>query len=450
MGFSAQAEAACVIVAALAAGSHPAVAAAVQAATGTEQAVNAAAGAGQAVKTAAAGQSLPFVGAGWELKGAGAAFGRVDGRDVLSIETGFAYRRDVRLQDGTIDFEVQLTRRRSFVYVMFRMADDREYEELYLRPHKSSLPDAVQYAPVYQGASQWQLYHGPGATAPVPFEPGAWTRVRVVLSGQKAALFVSDLKKPALVVERLARPAAAGYLALRAFAPPGSGSGPVARFANVRITPETPAYDFASTASGEAPDRAARGAGPDAVEPGVVRVWSVSRAFDPPKPARGVEALPGPGLLGEWAPVEALPSGLVELHRHVKLPAPGARDVAAVARVRVRAATPGLRRLELGFSDVATVFLNGRPLVQVDAHYSFDEPRQEGLVHYGQASVFLPLEQGDNELAVLVSDSFGGWALMGRFADASGLEIEALKGVRHATAGHNPGVGRKIARALAP
>jgi hypothetical protein len=89
----------------------------------------------------------------------------------------------------------------------------------------------------------------------------------------------------------------------------------------------------------------------------------------------------------------------------------------------VRAEAGGLRRLDLGFSDVATVFLNGRPLVRADAHYSYDNPRQEGLIHFGQATLFLPLAKGDNELAVLVADAFGGWGLMGRFTDNSGLEI---------------------------
>src|SRR5689334_16586665 len=96
---------------------------------------------------AAAQQPLPLTDGGWDLKGPSAVVERVDGRDVLSVENGVAYRRDVKLQDGTIDFDVQLTRRRSFVYVMFRMADDRELEEMYLRPHKSALPDAIQYAP---------------------------------------------------------------------------------------------------------------------------------------------------------------------------------------------------------------------------------------------------------------------------------------------------------------
>jgi len=368
-------------------------------------------------------QPLPLTAdGGWELRG-GAKLERLDGRDVLSVESGLAYKRDVRLQDGTIDFDVQLTRRRSFVYLMFRMQDDREFEEIYLRPHKSSLPDAVQYAPVYQGASAWQLYHGPGATAAVTFEPGAWTHVRLVLQGQKAALFVGDTKEPALVVQQLARDAAPGYLALRGFAPPGTGAGPIARYANVSVKPGVTAYDFVPAVAKTAPDQAAPAAWAAPLPaPGSVRAWAVSRAI--PVPGDGPAAeLPARDALSPLTTVEARPSGLVELHRHVKLLSPDKRDVAAVARVNVRAAAAGVRRLDLGFSDVATVFLNGRPLFKGDAHYSFDDPRQEGLVHYGQAALFLPLEQGDNDLAVLVSDAFGGWGLMARFPDPSGLEV---------------------------
>jgi hypothetical protein len=367
-------------------------------------------GAGSARLASAQAQPLPLTDGGWELKGPSVKLERYDSRDVLTVENGFAYRRDVRLQDGTVDFDVQVTRRRSFVYLMFRMADDREYEDLYLRPHKSSLPDAIQYAPVYQGASAWQLYHGPGATSAVTFEPGSWTHVRLVLQGEKAAVFVGDLAKPALVIPRLARPVAPGYLALRGFAPPGSGSGPIARSANVSIQPGAAPFDFSASTR----DAAA----------GSVRAWSVSRAFAVPKDV-AVPTLPAPDVLGAFQTIEALPSGLVELHRHVKLPAADSREAAAVARIRLRAASAGIRRLDLGFSDVATVFLNGRPLFRSDAHYSFDNPRQEGLIHYGQATVFLPLEKGDNDLAILVSDDFGGWGLMGRFPDSTGLEVTA-------------------------
>jgi hypothetical protein len=33
------------------------------------------------------------------------------------------------------------------------------------------------------------------------------------------------------------------------------------------------------------------------------------------------------------------------------------------------------------------------------------------------------LTAGDNELAVIVADAFGGWGLMGRFPDPAGLEL---------------------------
>jgi hypothetical protein len=59
-----------------------------------------------------------------------------------------------------------------------------------------------------------------------------------------------------------------------------------------------------------------------------------------------------------------------------------------------------------------------------DASYSFDTPRREGLIGFDQARLYLPLVAGDNEVAVLVSDVFGGWGLMGRFVGAPGLTID--------------------------
>lgn len=361
---------------------------------------------------AGAVQKLPFSDGGWELQGEKTAVEPFDGRDTLRVETGWAYRRGVRLEDGTIDFDVQLTRRRSFVYLAFRMASDGENEEIYLRPHKSGLPDALQYAPVWQRSSAWQLHHGPGGTAAVAFEPGTWTHVRLVLQGRRAALFVGDLGKPALVVPHLAREPQAGYIAVRGFLPQGvAGEGPIARFANVEIRPGEVAYDF-SALPADSP----------ATAPGVVPAWAVSRAWVPSEHAW--RELPAADKLGALERLEAEPSGLLELHRFVKLPEKS-RAAEAVARVRVRAAAAGSYAFDLGFSDRVTVFVNGRPLFTADASYSFDAPRREGLVGYDQARLYLPLAAGDNELALVLADFFGGWGLMGRFPEPDGLTLDA-------------------------
>ena len=354
---------------------------------------------------------LPFGEAGWELKGE-AAVETFDGRETLRVDTGWAYRRDVRLEDGTIEMDVQLTRRRSFVYLAFRMADDREYEEVYLRPHKPDLPDALQYAPVYQGQSAWQLYHGPGGTAAVPFEPGAWTHVRLVLQGRRAALYVGGGQKPALVVPRLGHVPRAGYIALRAFLPAGvTGSGPIARYSNVVVRPGVVPVDLAALP-----------APPPAPEPGAFGAWAVSNAI-PALADEGTPLRPEDAAVGAYRRVETLPGGLLELHRVVQAPE-GSREMTAAARVRIHAERPGRRPLDLGFSDRATVFLNGEPLFRGEASYSY-AGRREGLIGYEQARLYLPLRAGENELLVVVSDSFGGMGLMGRFADPAGLVVEA-------------------------
>ncbi len=356
-------------------------------------------------------QSLPFAGGGWELKG-DAVVEAFEGRDTLRVGDGWAWRRDVKLEDGTIDFDLQMSRRRSFLYLAFRMQDDREYEEVYLRAHKSELPDAVQYAPVYQGQSAWQLHHGPGKTAAVRFEPGRWTPVRLVLKGNRAALFVGDLDRPALVVPHLARDPRPGFIALRAFAPPGTpGTETIARFANVRVQAGAPPVDLAALDVPLPPE-----------EPARVRAWAIAGPLAR-TPADGVPRPPDLAPPLAYRRVDAGPSGLVEMHRHVALPE-GSRELTAAARVLVRAAQAGTRAFDLGFSDRATVFLRGRPVFHGEASYSY-AGRREGLIGFEQARLYLPLEAGDNELVVVLGDSFGGMGIMGRFPDGAGLAVEA-------------------------
>jgi hypothetical protein len=369
-----------------------------------------------AIAQTASDRPLPFDKA-WELEGEGTAIAKEDGRDVLQMTTGFAHRRDVKFQDGTIDFEVQVTRRRSFVYVNFRAQSEGEHEEFYLRPHKSELPDALQYAPAWQGRSAWQLYHGPGGTAAIAFQPGVWTRGRIVLQGEHAALFLGDLSKPALLVPKLGREPRAGFISLGSFVPAGTpGSGPSAKFANLVLRPDVVDFNFPAAIAAQ------KAAAPVATpKPLVISSWDVSKPFVP-KPDAGA-ALPGPNVTGEFKRLPAEESGLLQFYRHVPVAA-DTRTAAAVARVRLKAASAGTCALDLGFSDIATVFVNGRPHVQLDASYSFDRPRREGLIGFDQARLFLPLQSGENELSILLTDSFGGWGLMARIVGCDGVTLD--------------------------
>ena len=105
---------------------------------------------------------------------------------------------------------------------------------------------------------------------------------------------------------------------------------------------------------------------------------------------------------------------------HVQRPAPSA---AILARQLVVSDRARAIRLRLGWSDFVTVFVNGRPLFAGDAHYSFDQPRQEGLIGLHQATLWLPLERGANEVLFALGDSFGGWGLIGQLEPTPGVTL---------------------------
>lgn len=358
-------------------------------------------------------RELPFTDAAWKTTDPKARVESLGGRNALRLTTGMSIRRDVDLTDGTIEFDLWSTGERAFAYLHFRMQSEAESEAIYFRLHKSRLPDAIQYDPFYQKLGNWQLFHGPESTAAADLQAGRWMHVRLVLSGEKAALFLGDSREPALVVPRLARGGKGGFIALRSFlgANIQGDVEPPSSFANVVVRPDVVDFDFSNVVEKPAP-----------ALPGLVTQYRFSPAFSPAEgPLRVL-----PATLGApegWQLVKSLKSGLVVIGSQVRIP-DGLKRYGTVAAFRVRAAQSGVRRLRLGFSDEVSVFLNGQLLFSGDQRYIFNFPRQEGLIHLDQASLYLPLKQGDNEIRLAISEVFGGWGVVAQFEDPSGLTFE--------------------------
>ena len=356
------------------------------------------------------GTAIAFDPATWELSG-DAAIETSDSGGTLSVASGRAVHRDLMMADGTIEFDLEVTPHRSFVFVAFRVEERGEHEEIYFRPHKSMLPDAIQYTPAYLGRGQWQLYHDTHSTAAAPLPAGEPIRVKIAIEGQLGVVWVGDMEEPRLRFF-LARPRAEGRLALSSFRPAGGPEGvPMARFSNLTIRPgEVDASPLFVAEAFQVPR-------------GRVSHWSLSPAFAPPEGA--VRELPAATLAADgWRRVGATPrGGFVEIERHVTRPE-GADRATVLARLTIAAEKAATHRLDLGFSDEVSVFLNGRLIVSANDDYSFNEPRRQGLLTLDQLAVYLPLAEGDNELVVAVTDRFGGWGLAGRFENVDGLTIE--------------------------
>ena len=90
------------------------------------------------------------------------------------------------MRDGVIDVDVATPASRGFFGIQFRIASDGANAEwVYLRQHKSGLPDAMQYTPVLNTGLNWQIYNGPGFTGAVDIPKDVWFHLRL-RSGRRA------------------------------------------------------------------------------------------------------------------------------------------------------------------------------------------------------------------------------------------------------------------------
>ena len=112
----------------------------------------------------AAAETVGFDSSRWVMTSAEAS--EHLGRECLA---GFAYLKDVDLASGIVEVDVAVDGSRSYPGIVFHMRSPRDFEEIYVRPHRAGLyPDAVQYMPVINGIGCWQK------TPPTLFGPLIW------------------------------------------------------------------------------------------------------------------------------------------------------------------------------------------------------------------------------------------------------------------------------------
>jgi hypothetical protein len=355
---------------------------------------------------AAAGQrrAVPFAPELWRVHAVESRFEDHLGRPSLYLRGGIATVAGARLADGVVEVDVAASGARGFMGAIWRVQDRKNYEEFYLRPHQSGNPDATQYAPVFNGISGWQLYHGERYAAPVSHHPGQWVRLRILFAGRRAEIHLGDPRPPLLSVGELKRDVA-----------PGGVGVAVLPFAGAHFSE----FAFAETASpawqGPPP------APPPDPEPGVISCWSVSDAFPERRLAGGGDLAAGDlaGLAWHRLPTES--SGLANLARVQGIA--GGRNT-AFARLVIVADRARNVRLDFGFSDRVRVYLNRRPLFAGDDTYRSRDDRFLGSIGYFDA-LYLPLAAGENELLLAVAEDLGGWGVQARLADLAGLTLKA-------------------------
>jgi len=339
--------------------------------------------------------SVPFSSTRWKITGQEAVQEEYQGKQCLKLTNGRAILQDANFKNGIIEFDIAVTQARYFPGMGFRMQDENNTEEFYLRPHQSGNPDAMQYYPEYNGDGAWQLYYGEGFNNPhkIPFD--RWLHIKMLVKNTMAEVYFDDERQPVLFIKKLYRPIAEGMIALENVWPVA------ARFADFKYT----ATDDVTLASAPKPDAP--------LIAGVFTYWQVSTPFDE-------KLLAGKTLLAEadtnglnWQTMYADDRDVVDLSK-LNGTAPSKNTV--FAKLVIVSSQAHVQKFTFGFSDRARVYCNGKLLYWGSDVFQSRDYRFLGTMGYWDA-VYLDLKEGKNEVWIAISEDYGGWGVMAKLED---------------------------------
>lgn len=328
-------------------------------------------------------------------------FREIAGRKALCLE-GVALLKSELLSEGAILVDVASTGERQFAGVVFRADDAANFEEAYLRTHKSRQPDAIQYTPVMNGETNWQLFRQFQAMA--DFGDQQWVTLRVDFRTDSALVSAYGASEMQLRIDRLVRGGEGQRLGLNSLGG--------ACFSNLRLSRQPRQTAIAPAA-------------PTPVPAGTITSWALS-------PATPFEAFaplpPEPGA--DWNVVKAEDDGvlLISRHRSKAVSALYERNSIDVVHAGVSLRSESQQTVELEFdaSDRSRIYLNGRALAEFDNAFRAKGPLFRGDFGMAQQKLFLPLEKGANSLVFAVAERANGWGLSARLVDPTGIEVSPL------------------------
>ena len=166
--------------------------------------------------------------------------------DILEIdEPTYAKLKDFEFQNGTIEVDVysKLLKdapdyARGFIGLAFRIDEnDTRYESIYIRPTNGRSDDQVRrnHSVQYYAYPDYK-FNTLRVMSPEKYESYAdmgleeWIRMKIVVKGSKAELYLNDSRYPVLIVNDLKNGICTGSIAL------WSEIGTDAYFKNLRIT----------------------------------------------------------------------------------------------------------------------------------------------------------------------------------------------------------------------
>ncbi len=347
-------------------------------------------------------QVIPFNSDRWEYISSDYKIETHNGKESLFMKGGLALIKDSEFLNGTIEFEISFPGKRDFMGVIWRVQDENDFEEFYLRPHQSGNPDANQYTPVFNGISGWQLYHGKEYAVPYKYKYNEWMKVKIAVAGTHAEIYIEDMENPVLFVPELKREMKKGKVGLKTNVRFAS-----AHFANFKFT-SNPDQKLKSKIEMPAVD-----------EKGLIKSWQISNSFDS-KWLEEKYLLPKEDLKSySWTKLESENTGITNMAR-VQGISDGQNS--AFVKLVINSSTDQVKQIKFGYSDDVKIFVNGKLIYGGSNTFQSRDYRYLGTIGFFD-EIFLHLKKGENEILFAVTETFGGWGILGQIENQEGIEI---------------------------
>ena len=346
-------------------------------------------------------QKIPFSYNTWDIQGNEHTLIDYLGRHTLYMKGAFAVLKDSTFLNGTIEYDIAFTNDRNFPSVFFRMVDQNNFEQFYVRPAQSGLPDATQYTPVFNGLAAWQLYHGPGHSSTTTLKFNEWNHIKIVVNNSKADIFINDMKEPAIFADELKRKPLEGQVGLTV---PGLAG---AYLSNFKITKE------------DAPKLVGKPNKIEAKHKNIIKEWKISNTFLDKKILGKTELTSDDFNKLKWKKLKSEKTGITNLARISKI---DSLNNTVFVKLTVESNKDQIKKFMFGYSDQVHFYLNGKLLYSGTNRYRTRDFRYLGTIGLFD-EVYLDLEDGENEIIMAITEAFGGWGVLGAFEDPMGITI---------------------------
>ncbi|WP_437369945.1 family 16 glycoside hydrolase [Maribacter litoralis] len=317
-----------------------------------------------------------------------ATFEKFDNRETVLLNNGRITVKNHKFKNGIIEVDVLANESRSFAGITFRKQNEN-MEEVYMRLHKSNQVDAVQYTPIFNNESNWQLYKEYQAL--VSFKKIGWNNLRIEVKNKVADVFVNG--KKILTINELKTNQDIGEIGLFALFSN--------RFSNFKITTtnllEQKIVDNDISTNSL-----------------IINKWLVTKSK-----LYNEEKFNYKSLYNEdYVEIKTETSGLLPISKHIKKSSSGNfeqnKEEYVITQKNIHVDSDQIKLFSFDYSDKIIVYLNGSPIFKGNNAFRSKGLQYQGHIDINSNKLYLNLKKGKNTLHCVIIDKANGWGLIGK------------------------------------